>query len=105
MSSGMVCRWRRLFQERRIRVEDEEHSGRPCDSIIEENVATVRPLLEQDRRLTLAQLFFLLNESSDCSRATIKYIVRDVCILEKFLVAGYHNLLTEEHKKKRSSAA
>ncbi len=58
MSSGLVDRWRRLFRDGRIQVEDEKHSGRPHGSIIEENVATVRSLLEQDYRLTLARLFF-----------------------------------------------
>lgn len=94
-----------LFIEGRTQFEDEARMGRLSDNITEENVAAVRTLLEGDRRSTLTELFLLMNEPLDYSRATIGRTVREVLNFRKISYRWVLRLLTEEQKINRAGAA
>ncbi|CAK9809091.1 Protein GVQW3 [Anthophora quadrimaculata] len=55
-SRARVFAWHKKFKEGRELVENVEHDRRPRTSITEENIRTIRALLESDRRLTLSEM-------------------------------------------------
>jgi len=52
MKKTAVYKWVKRFSERRESVTDEESSGWPATSRTEENVAKVRQILRENRRLS-----------------------------------------------------
>jgi len=53
MKKTEVYKWVKRFSEGRESVTDEERSGRPATSRTEENIAKVRAILRENRRLTV----------------------------------------------------
>jgi len=49
-------KWVKRFSEGRESVTDEESSGRPATSRTEENIAKVRHILRENRRLTVRSI-------------------------------------------------
>lgn len=70
MSVQKVCRWIRMFREERR--TNEARSSRPpvgfSDSF--KNVQQLRDTLEEDRRMTISELWYSL-QSPDCNRASV----------------------------------
>jgi len=56
MKKTAVYKWMRRFSEGRESVTDEESSGRPTTSRTEENIAKVRQILRENRRLTVRSI-------------------------------------------------
>ena len=56
MKKTAVYKWMRRFSEGRESVTDEESSGRPATSRTEENIAKVRQILRENRRLTVRSI-------------------------------------------------
>ena len=54
MKKTAVYKWVKLFSEGRGSVTDEERSGRAATSGTEENIAKVRQILRENRRLSEA---------------------------------------------------
>ena len=54
MKKTAVYKWVKLFSEGRENVIDEERSGRPATSRTEENIAKVRQIVPEKRRLSAA---------------------------------------------------
>jgi hypothetical protein len=48
-----VYEWSKRFQDGHEDVEDDEHSGRPSTSIIDENVKKVEKMAINDRQITI----------------------------------------------------
>jgi len=53
MKKTEVYKWVKRFSGGRESVTDEERSGRPATSRTEENIAKVRAILRENRRLTV----------------------------------------------------
>jgi len=53
MKKTTVYKWVKSFAEGRESVTDEERSGRPATSRTEENIAKVRQIVRENRRLTV----------------------------------------------------
>ena len=53
MQKRAVYKWVKRFSEGRESVTDEERSGRPATSRTEENIANIRQILRENRRLTV----------------------------------------------------
>jgi len=56
MKKTAVYKWVKLFYEGRESVTDEERSGRPAISRTEENIANVRQIVNENRRLTVRSI-------------------------------------------------
>ncbi|KAE9536204.1 hypothetical protein AGLY_007427 [Aphis glycines] len=56
MKKTSVYEWYKRFQDGREDVEDDERSGRPSTSIIDENVKKVEKMVMNDRRITIREV-------------------------------------------------
>jgi transposase len=56
MKKTRVYEWYKRFQDGREDVEDDERSGRPRTSIIDENVKNVDKTIMNDRRITIREV-------------------------------------------------
>ena len=56
MKKTAVYKWAKRFSEGRESVTDEERSGRPARSRTEENVAEIRQIVSEYRRLTVRSI-------------------------------------------------
>ena len=56
MKKTAVYKWVKRFSEGRESVTDEERSGRPATSITEGNIAKVRQIVRENRRLNVRSI-------------------------------------------------
>ncbi|UYV81968.1 EPHA5 [Cordylochernes scorpioides] len=73
MDIKIVRKWCREFNEGRINVHDEQRSGRP--SLPESTVARIDEMVRANRRITLEEIEYGLNE--DCSHFSVHKIVSE----------------------------
>ena len=81
MKKTAVCRWVKRFAEGRESVTDEEKSGRPATSRTEENIANIRQIVCENRRLTVRSTADQVNIDRDTVRniLTEDLDMRKVC--------------------------
>ena len=84
------------FSEGRESVTDEERSGRPATSRTEENIAKVRQILRENRRLTVRSIA----EQVNMDRGTIRKILTEVLDMRKVRAKMVPKELTEEQKQR-----
>jgi len=68
MKKTAVYKWAKRFSEGRESVTNEERSGRPATSRTEENIAKVRHIMRENRRLTVRSIA----EEVNIDRETVK---------------------------------
>ena len=51
-----VCKWVRRFNDGRESIENDPRMGRPVSVLTEQNVATVKALIEKDARYTVQEI-------------------------------------------------
>jgi len=73
MKKPAVYKWVKRFSEGRESVTDEERSGRPATSRTEENIANVRHILRENRRLTVRSIA----EQVNIERKTVRKILTE----------------------------
>ena len=73
MKKAAVYKWVKHFYEGRGSVTDEERSGRPATSRIEKNIAKVRQILRENRRLTVRSIA----EQVNIDRETVRKILTE----------------------------
>jgi len=73
MKKTAVYKWVKCFSEGRESVTDEERSGRPATSRTEENIANVRQILRENRRLTVRSI----EEEVNINRETVRKILTE----------------------------
>jgi len=56
MKKTAVYKWVKRFSDGRESVTDEERSGRPVTSRTEENIAKVRQIVRENRRMTVRSI-------------------------------------------------
>lgn len=100
MSSGMVRRWVREFNNGRTDVHDEARAGRP--SVSDETIAKVEEAMLKDRRITVRELCDLV---PDVSKTTIDKILTEHLGYSKVCARWVPKMLTEDHKRQRVEAA
>nr|CAH7728141.1 unnamed protein product [Callosobruchus chinensis] len=71
MSRTRVFEWHKRFSEGREEVEDDERTGRPVTSRIEENIKKVNEIVRKDRRLSLR----MISDLSNIDRETVRKIL------------------------------
>jgi len=73
MKKTAVYKWVKRFSEGREGVTDEERSGRPATSRTEENIAKVRQIVRENRRLTVRSIA----EQMNIDRETVRKILTE----------------------------
>ena len=97
MKKTAVYKWVRRFSEGRENVSDGERSGRPATSRTEENIAEVRQIVRENRRLTVRSIA----EQVNIDRETVKKILTDDLDMRKVCAKMVPEQLTEEQKQRR----
>jgi len=97
MNKTAVYKWVKCFSEGRVGVTDEESSGRPATSITEENIANVRQIVRENRRLTVRSIV----EQVNIDRETVRKILTGDLDMRKVYAKMVPKELTEEQKQRR----
>jgi len=95
MKKTAVYKWVKRFSERRESVTDEERSGRPATSRTEENIARVRQIVSEIRRLTVRSIA----EQVNIARETVRKILTEDLDMRKVCAKMVPKELTEEQKQ------
>jgi len=97
MNKTAVYKWVKRFSEGRESVTDEERSGRPATNRTEENIAKVRQILRENRRLTVRSIV----EHVNIDRETIRKILTEDLDMRMVCAKMVPKELTEEQKQRR----
>jgi len=97
MKKTAVYKWMERFSEGRESITDEERKRRSATSRTEENIAKVRQILRENRRLTVRSIA----EQVNIYRETVRKIVTEDLDMRKVCAKMVPNELTEERKQKR----
>jgi len=97
MKKTAVYKWMKHFSEGRENVTDEERSGRPATSRTEENIARMRQIARENRRLTVRSIIEQVNINSE----TVRKIVTEDLDMRKACAKMVPKELTEEQKGRR----
>ena len=62
------------FSEGRVSVTDKERSGRPATSRTEENLAKVRQIVRENRRLTVRSIAEQVNIARETGKSQLKIL-------------------------------
>ena len=97
MKKAAVYKWVKRFSEGRESVTDEERSERSATIRTEENIAEVRQILRENRRLTVRGIA----EQVNIVRETVRKILTEDLDMRKVCAKMVPNDLTEEQKQRR----
>ena len=97
MKKTAVYKWVKRFSEGRKSVTDEEWSGRPATSRTEENIAKVRQIVRENRRLTVRSIADEVN----IDRETVRKILIEDLDMGKVCAKMVPKDLNEEQKQRR----
>ena len=97
MKKTAVYKWVKRFSEGRESVTDEERLGRPATSRTEENIAKVRPIMRENRRLTVRSTA----EQVNMDRETVRKFLTEDLDMRKVCAKVVPKELTEEQKQRR----
>jgi len=87
----------KCFSEWRESVTDEERSGQPATNRTEENIAKVRQIVRENRRLTVMSMA----EQVNIYRETVRNILTEDLHMRKVCAKMVPKELTEEQKQRR----
>ena len=96
MKKTAVYKWVKRFSEGRESVTDEERSGRPATTT-EENIAKVRQIVRENRRLTLRSIA----EQVNIDKETVRKILTEDLDMGKVCAKMVRKEHTEEQKQRR----
>nr|CAH7723473.1 unnamed protein product [Callosobruchus chinensis] len=99
MSRTRVFEWHKRFSEGREEVEDDERTGRPVTSRIEENIKKVNEIVRKDRRLSLR----MISDLSNIDRETVRKILHEDLKMTKVCAKMVPKNLTLEQKENRKN--
>ena len=97
MKKTAVHKWVKRFSEGRESVNEEERSGRPATRKTEENIAKVRQIILENRRLTDRSIADQVN----IDRETVRKILTEDLDMRKVCAKTVPKELTEEQKQRR----
>ena len=84
MNKTAVYKWVKRFSEGRESVTDEERSGWPATSTTEENIAKVRQIVRENRRLIVRSIA----EQVNVDRETVRKILTEDLDMRKVVKNG-----------------
>ena len=73
MTRTQIFEWHKRFKNGREEVEDDPKSGRPSTSKTDDNIARVKQLVRNDRRLTVR----MIGEELGLNRQSVRKILRN----------------------------
>jgi len=97
MKKTAIYKWVKSFSKGRESVTDEERSGRPATSRNEENIANVRQIVRENRRLTVRSIA----EQVNIDRETVRGILTEDLDKRKVCAKMVPKELTKEQKQRR----
>jgi len=97
MKKTAVYKWVKCFSEGRESDADEKRSGRPATSRTEENIAKVRQIVRENRRLIVRSTA----EQVNIDRETVRKILTEDLDMRKVCAKMVPKELTEEQKQRR----
>ena len=97
MKKTAVYKWVKRFSEGRESVTDEERSGLPATSRTEENIAKVRQIVRENRRLTVR----IIREQVKVAREAVRKILTEDLDMRKVCAKMVPKGLTEVQKQRR----
>jgi len=97
MKKTAVYKWMNRFFEGRESVTDEERSGRPATSRNEENIAKIRQIVRENRRLIIRSKA----EQVNINRETVRKILTEDLDMRKVCAKMVPKELTDERKQRR----
>jgi len=97
MKKTAVYNWVKRFYEGREIVTDEERSGLPATSRTEEDIAKVRQILRENRRLTVR----IIAEQVNIDKETVRKILTEDLDMSKVCAKMIPKELSEEQKQRR----
>jgi len=97
MKKMAVYKWVKRFPEGRESVTDEERSGLPTTNRTEENIANVRQIVSENRRLTVRSIA----EQVNIDRETVRKILTEDLDMRNVCAKMVLKDLTEEQKQRR----
>jgi uncharacterized protein YdeI (YjbR/CyaY-like superfamily) len=80
LSERKVYQWVERFQESRISVADEHHSGHPCTAISDVNVAHVDAFIGENIRISVDTVAPMLNISIGSAQGIIYGTLKYRCV-------------------------
>jgi transposase len=92
-----VYKWVKRFSEGRESVTNGERSGRSATSTTEENIAEVRQVLHENRRMTVRSIA----DQVDIDRKTVRKILTEDLDMRKEYAKMVPKELTEKQKQRR----
>ncbi|XP_063387179.1 histone-lysine N-methyltransferase SETMAR-like [Cydia fagiglandana] len=96
-SYATVKKWSRLFKLGRESIEDDPRSGRPISVVTEENVAKVKKLVLEDRRIKVWQIAEVLG----ISKERVGEILHEHLHMSKVSARWVPKMLTASDKERR----
>lgn len=100
MSRSRVFEWFARFKAGRESTEDDERTGRPRSSRMDENIERVQTLVKQDRRMTIA----MIAETLNLSVGSVFTIMTGDLKKRKLCARFVPHSLTREQKEQRVAA-
>jgi len=97
MKKTAVYRWGKRCAEGRESVSGEERSGRPAANRTKENIAKIRQIVRENRRLTVRSIA----EQGNMDRETVRKILTEDLGMMKACAKMVPKELTEEQKQRR----
>jgi len=97
MKKTAVYTWVKCFSEGRETVTNKERSGRPSTSRTEENIAKIRQIVRENRRLTVRSIA----EQVNIDRETVRKILTEDLDMRKVCAKMVPKELSEEQKQRR----
>jgi transposase-like protein len=97
MKKTAVYKWVKRFSEGRGSATEEDRSLRPETSRTEENIANVRQILRENRRLTVRSIA----EQGNVDIETVRKILTEDLDIRKVCAKMVPKELTEEQKQRR----
>jgi len=97
MKKTAVCKWVKCFSEGSESVTDEERSGWPATCRTEENIAKIRQIVRENRRLTVRSIA----EQVNIGREKVRKILTEDLDMRKVCAKMVPKELTKEQKQRR----
>ncbi|GLG99328.1 Mariner Mos1 transposase [Gryllus bimaculatus] len=94
-----IFRWFRDFQRGNFSLEDAQRAGRPRTSVMKKNIAAVRKMLDEDRRVTYKRI----ENTLYLNAPAIHSILHDHLQVKKLCCLWVPHTLTEEQMTRRET--
>jgi len=97
MSRTRAFEWHKWLSERREKIDDDEHSGRPNKSNTDENIENINEIVRNERQLSIRMIANMVH----IDKETFRQILHDQLNMKKVCVKMVPKNLTQDQKDNR----